>query len=201
MLPASTTAATACAAAAAMESAAATKAAACSTAESAACRWRRASLCATAVRAHSALSASITTRSATVSWASPAGISTASADITTPSAGITTPSANVSAPSVAVSAATVAATAVPAATVPRAGTQEDSAVEPLRSVITVRSAGVRVISVIAPITYRCRVIHGGLNDGRADPDAYLDLSICHYRERQGQKHRNQNQAQTPHKSS
>ena len=169
------TAAAMAAATAVEPTAATTKAAACSTtAESAACRRCTATRpCSASVAANSG---------ATVSRTSSAGI---------PATATYKSSASVT---VAAAAITVPATTVPATSVPRAGAQEHATVEPLRAIITIRSAGIRVIGIIAPITYRRAVIHRGGYNSRSNSDTHCHLSVCRYRERQGQKHRKKNQA-------
>jgi len=189
MLPVSTTAGVATATAAAMEAAAAT-------AESAASRGSRTSSSATRYARPC---------SATVGWACSTGVSTSSAGIPA-----TSPVSNsaatvcVSATTVAVSAASisVAATTVPAPTVPRADAEEDAAIEPLRTIKAVRSAGVGVIRVIAPLTYRGTIFRrGDCNFGaNSNPDSHLGL-CCRCRERQSQKQCEQNRAKSLHKSS
>ena len=87
----------------------------------------------------------------------------------------------------------------PAPAVPRADADEEAAAEPLRSVIAIRGAGVGVIRVVAPIANRGAVNVGGGNDRGTDAHSHRYLGICRGRERQSQKHREQNQAHFPHK--
>ena len=158
---------------------------------------------ATAATAKSTCSATgITTRPAT-------GISSAScissaARIGSASAVSSTAAVGIPAPAVTVAATTVAA-ASPA--VPRANADEEAAVKPLRTVIAVGSAGIRVIRVVAPLAYRGTVIHRRGNHRGADSNSLIGaycsslivvLRICRNRERQSQNHRYQNQSHTPH---
>jgi hypothetical protein len=89
----------------------------------------------------------------------------------------------------------------PAPAVPRSDANERAAVEPLRTVIAIRRAGVGVIIVVAPITDRGAVGIRGVSDCGANANTLIHLSVCRYRERQSQKHCYQNQAHIPHKPS
>jgi hypothetical protein len=86
----------------------------------------------------------------------------------------------------------------PSPAVPRAYADEEAAAEPLRPVIAIGSAGVGVIRVVAPIANRGAVNVGGGNDRGTDAHSHSYLGICRGRERQSQKHREQNQAHFPH---
>ena len=92
----------------------------------------------------------------------------------------------------------VSAAIAPAAVEPRTCADEEAAVEPLRPVKAVRGAGVRVVRVIAPIANRGTVDLGGHCDRGANANPYSYLGICRGRERQGQKHSEQNQMHFPH---
>lgn len=133
--------------------------------------------------------------SATVAWAS----STETAF----SAGITAASAvSDSATTISVSAATISVSAAIAApsvaitpTAPWAYAKKHAAVEPIGSVEAVRSAGIRVVGVIAPLTCRGTIGYWGDSNFGADtnPDSHLGV-CCRSRERQSQKQCKQNQA-------
>jgi hypothetical protein len=98
-------------------------------------------------------------------------------------AGITTRAAGIAVTAVAVSAAIAIAAAIAvsatAPVVPGSDADEDAAVEPVRAVIAVRGAGVRVIGVVAPLAIRGTVI-GGIADCRANADTDRDLGIRRY---------------------
>ena len=81
----------------------------------------------------------------------------------------------------AISAVTVSvAVSVPAAVVPWPRADEYSANEPLRSVVAIGSAGIRIIRVIAPIAHRGIVDFRCLNNLRADANthSHLGLGCC-----------------------
>jgi hypothetical protein len=73
----------------------------------------------------------------------------------------------------------------PSPAIPGAGADEYTAVKPLRTVVAVRSTGVRIPGVVAPITYRGTVITAvvivsGRHHGGAYPDANPpgNLGVC-----------------------
>jgi hypothetical protein len=117
--------------------------------------------------------AGITASSATITT------SYAAAGITASTAGIATSTARIAASSIGIATAsvTVAAAApamTPAPVVPRSDADEDAAVKPVRTVITVRGASVGVIRVIAPFAIRGTVISGIADCGAY---TYRDLGI------------------------
>ena len=91
------------------------------------------------------------------------------------------------------SAKSIPAAPVPATVVPRAGADENSAVEPLRPVIAIWGACIGVIRVIAPLADRGTVDHGSGHDCGTDPNSHLNLGICACRKGQSKEHRQQNQ--------
>jgi hypothetical protein len=75
----------------------------------------------------------------------------------------------------------------PAPAVPRADADKDAAVKPIRTVIAIRGAGIRVVGVIAPLAIRGAVSIvsiGSINYRRADAYPHPDLGIRHDGERQ-----------------
>lgn len=102
-------------------------------------------------------------------------------------ASITTARVSVSAATVSAVSATIAvatavtiaaptATPTPAPAVPWADADEDAAVKPARTVITIRCAGVWVVRIVAPLTGRWTVTITGINHCRAD--AHADRNLC-----------------------
>jgi len=138
----------------------------------------------TAVAASHA-AAKTTGSNASVSACHTTGVSAShTACITARSAGIS-PAAYIATAIAVPAAISVAAVAVtPAPAVPRSDANERAAVEPLRTVIAIRRAGVGVIIVVAPITDRGAVGIRGVSDCGANANTLIHLSVCRYRERQ-----------------
>ena len=165
--------------------AAAAEAAACAAAESATgCRGRTARSTSVSAR-HSASVAAGTARIGSATRISATSVAIAAA--------------SVSVAATAVAAATAPAM-MPAPSVPRANADEDAAVEPVRSVIAIRGAGVGVVGVVAPLAVRRTIRHRSINDRGANPhsDCHLGVCVCRQRQWQSQNHREQNQSHTPH---
>jgi hypothetical protein len=93
----------------------------------------------------------------------------------------------IAAPTVAPAPATVAPTASPA--IPWAGTDKHSACEPIRPVIAVRRASVRIVPVVAVGAYRC-CSDVAWTDSHAHRD--LRLRVCQ------RQHQNRDQSQIFH---
>jgi len=119
-----------------------------------------------------------------------------------PSAAIRSASVSAAKPSTAsVTAATIPAasapspTAIPAAVIPGPRADKYAAVEPIRSIVAVRSASVRIIRVISPITHWSSVDHGSGNHHGSDAYIFLNILGLHCcRKRQSQQRCKQNQA-------
>jgi hypothetical protein len=108
------------------------------------------------------------------------------------SAAITVMAAIAVSTAVSVTAAiTVSAPSMPPApAIPGTRTDKEAAGKPGGTVISIGSASIRVIRVIAPITYRRTIINRRRHDFRTDSNPYCDLGVsrdcC---ERQSQDHR------------
>jgi hypothetical protein len=93
----------------------------------------------------------------------------------------------------------------PAPVIPRPGANKDAAVEPIRPVVPVRGAGIRVVSVIAPLADRGTINYGSGNNRRADSNILIVhiLILGHRRCCQGHSQQScqQNQANIFHKTS
>jgi len=105
----------------------------------------------------------------------------------------------------AIPAATIP-TMTPSPAIPRPGSDEDPAIEPIRPVVAVRDAGIGVVRIIAPRADRGSV---GLRRRGSRRIGYgiriirilLILSRCRYRQRNSQQGCQQNQAKFLHKTS
>jgi len=158
---------------------------------------------ATGMTASAKAAAGSATESATSCWRSRSATckTTSSAGVTACPASISaTIACSVSTAPVSVAAAiAVAAPAVSKApSVPRADTDEEAAVKPLRPVVSVGRAGVGVVRVVAPIADGRTVGIRGFSDRRANSDTHSHLGVCRCRERQSQKHCEQNEAKLFH---
>jgi hypothetical protein len=126
-----------------------------------------------------------------------AGISTAYATrvaattVAIPTAAVTAATISVS---TAIAVSVTAPAMTPAPSIPRADAKKDAAVKPVRTVIAVGGAGIRVIRVVAPLAIRGTVIAviSGIHHRWADAHTYPDLGIRHDGERQNHKHCQQN---------
>jgi hypothetical protein len=118
----------------------------------------------------------------------------------TVSAAITIAAAHSVSTPVPIAAAVPVATpaASPTPVIPRSGTDEETAGEPIRSVVTVRCTSVGVITVIAPVAYRGTVVDGSGGNLRTHPNPHSHLRLRRGRKRHGQKQCKQNQLQSPH---
>src|ERR1700746_49796 len=76
-----------------------------------------------------------------------------------------------------VATATVEAATIVAAVEPRAGTDEDASDEVVRAVVAVRSAGVRIVAVVAVSAGRSRA-DGAVNRAYADADRNLGVGFA-----------------------
>jgi beta-lactamase regulating signal transducer with metallopeptidase domain len=124
-----------------------------------------------------------------------------------PTVATTTPATTIMAPTA------ISPTVSSAPAVPRTNADEDTAVEPIRPIVAVRSAGIGVIGVITPWADRLCVDHRGGNDRRTDSHfvrilivlilivlvVLIVLGDCRCRKRNGQKRCNENQPNAPHK--
>jgi hypothetical protein len=90
----------------------------------------------------------------------------------------------------AVAAATAVATATPAAVaaVPRPCADEDAAIKPIRPVVAIRGARIRIVAVVAPIAGRGVVHHGCGNHCGTNAHSHPDLGRGHAGQRQSQQH-------------
>jgi hypothetical protein len=82
---------------------------------------------------------------------------------------------------IAVAAVTVAASVAIAAAIPRAGTDEETAVEPLRTVVAIRGASIRRVAVVTIGANR-----SGIAVRTANTDADGDLRVRFSRWRKGE---------------
>lgn len=91
----------------------------------------------------------------------------------------TTPSAAVSIPVAAAPVpAAIAPTAAPTPVIPGTCADEDAACEPLRTVVTIRGASIRIVSVITPIANRGSISDRRGNHRRPNSHANRNLGIC-----------------------
>jgi hypothetical protein len=82
----------------------------------------------------------------------------------------------------------------PTPAVPWSSADEDAAIKPVRPIEAVRSAGVRIIGVIAPLADWRTVDDGSGHHGGTNADILFDiLGHCRYRKWRCEKHCKQNQ--------
>jgi hypothetical protein len=107
--------------------------------------------------------------------------------------------------------ATVPPAVSPAPAIPWPNAKEYAAIEPIRPVVAVRSARIRIVRVIAPLADRRAVDQRGGND--RGTYSYIPcvlsilgvlailgvLGVCRCRKRNGQQRCNENQPNAPHK--
>jgi len=86
----------------------------------------------------------------------------------------------------------------PSPSIPGPDTDEETACKPLRPVVAVRSAGVGVIGVVAPVTYWRPVLHRRGNHRRSDSNAHSHLGVRLQSEGDHQKRCDQCKAKTAH---
>ncbi len=145
------------------------------------------------------------------------GVSATSSDsarvTTAESASITVVATNVAAPISTIESSAKAAViadmavaptpraAIPAAE-PRAGADENATVEPVRTPVAIRGAGIRVVRVIAVVAeWRAgQIVITRVTDYRTDADANSDLGLCRLRQSKwrSQQSKQQNVAQSAH---
>jgi hypothetical protein len=104
-------------------------------------------------------------------------------------------------PTAAIPTATIAvavATASPITSIPGAGADEESTYEPARTVVSVRSACIRGVVVIAPLTDRSgRIAIPVVAIATiADADPYPDLGVSRSREKRCRNHHGAEQQET-----
>jgi len=119
----------------------------------------------TSREAMASVAAAVATATVATATVTAATVAVTSATVTAPTPAVTT-----AAPAVPAAAPSVPTT-TPAA-IPRAGADEDSAGKPVRAVISVGRARVRIVAVVAVITNR-----GCSNVAWADVHAYGDLRL------------------------
>lgn len=78
---------------------------------------------------------------------------------------------------IGVTAAISIASAIPPAVIPRAGADEEPAVEPFRSVVAVGRAAIGGIGVITPFAHRGTINHGSRNDLGANSNPHPLLGV------------------------